>query len=86
MRIPLVGGRKPHFDKREVKHAKWVPLSELNHSNDLNDATINYPLFQVAYEFVSVLIEQVAQYDASEKKMTLIEYLIANNLAAGQAA
>merc|ERR1711920_205316 len=71
-------------DKREVKHAKWVPLSKLSHSNDLKDDTIEYHLFPVAYEFISVLIEQIKAYDNSDKQNTLIEFLKENNLAAGE--
>ena len=70
-------------DKREVKHAKWVPLAKLNHSNDLKDTTIEHHLFPVAFEYIQVLLEQVREYDESDKKLTLIEFLVKKNLAAG---
>jgi len=50
----------------------------------LNDTAIEYPLFPVAYEYVQVLLGQIKEYDASDKKLTLKEYLVKHNLAAGE--
>ena len=71
-------------DKREVKHAKWVPLTKLQHANDLEDTNIEYHLYPAAFEYLAVLTEQLKGYDQSDKSLSLTDFLIKHNLAPGK--